>query len=98
VLIVLLVIIVGVKFFDMSARGKAQQVYEQVTQRLDANQSISDEDVHQMLGQPSAGFAPAERKWTEKYSFRGAFYRYTVLVNYSDQALRLVEGVAVANE
>jgi hypothetical protein len=98
VLAAILLIIVVVKFFDMSARGKAKKVYDQVTQKLEANQTISDQEVHTMLGEPSVGFSPAERKWTEKYSYRGAFYRYSVLVKYSDQAIRLVEGVAMETE
>ena len=93
ILIGLLLLAVAVKVFDMNARARAQKTYDTINQKLEGDQSISDEDVHNMLGQPSKGYSPEPRKWIDEYSHRGAFYDYAVLVEYSDPAMKLVEGV-----
>ena len=95
VLIGVLLAVVAVKVFDISARSRAQRAYDIINTKLDEGQSFSDEDVHNMLGEPTKGHKPEPKKWIDTYSYRGAFYKYSVLVHYSDRAMKLVESVEI---
>ena len=55
VLIGVLLAFVAVKVFDINARSRAQKAYDIINTKLDEGQSFSDEDVHNMLGEPTSG-------------------------------------------
>ena len=92
-LFVTLAVFVVLSFIDRSARGKAQSAFEKIDSRMDQGESISVAEVHTMLGEPAEEFAPAEKKWAERYKFRGVFRSYGVRVDYMDLAEKLVEKV-----
>ena len=93
VLAVGLLIAIGLKLFDMNARRRANALFQQVSAQLEQGNSLSDTEVHQLVGVPQEGYAPADKEWIDRYSYRGAFKRFDVLVKYSDKAARLLEGV-----
>jgi hypothetical protein len=99
VLGLVLLVFVLLKVVDVRARSKTKQIYDAISTMLvtpseDGDNTVSQAKIHELFGEPTSGFSPGEKKWTDVYTSRGAFKSYSTKVEYSDRVKKLLVSVS----
>ena len=98
VLLVLLVIIVAVAFFELGSRRQAKAAYDRIDAALGDNEPIDQSEIQEWLGRKpdtTSTVNDVTKTFSERYEFAGPLRKRTLRVDYVKRAATLVQGVAL---
>jgi hypothetical protein len=90
-LLVILGVLAALFWFDFSAAGAADEAYRQLDQALTNRESMTDTQVHDLIGrEPDRSAKDSERILREEYDWKSGIRTHTVCIYYQSAAENLL--------